>query len=180
MLQVSLDSHLNLSAGSALGANASETALDFLHPGNSFKRFCYSVSHGAMIDGSWNGEHPRWIARAAGGAPCNDFTLADVQLRCHSHTTYAKTTKAGTMAMALLVVQAPASVSRTRTSSSCTARRPDGKLCWLARCSRRQLPHGCTRRSTACPSLLRMQRHHDSCSRSSSSHCYLILIFSAF
>jgi sodium-coupled neutral amino acid transporter 10 len=53
--QVSLDSHLNLSAGSALGANASETALDVRHPGNSFKRFCYSVSHGAMIDGSWNG-----------------------------------------------------------------------------------------------------------------------------
>jgi hypothetical protein len=56
-VQVSLDSHLNLSAGSALGANASETALDVLHPGNSFKRFCYSVSRGVMIDGSWNGAH---------------------------------------------------------------------------------------------------------------------------
>lgn len=81
MLQVSLDSHLNLSAGSALGANASETALDFLHPGNSFKRFCYSVSHGAMIDGSWNGEHPRLMARTSGGAQCSGITFTDVQRR---------------------------------------------------------------------------------------------------
>lgn len=53
--RVSLDSHLNLSAGSAVGANASETALDVRHPANSLKRFCYSVSKGAMIDASWNG-----------------------------------------------------------------------------------------------------------------------------
>lgn len=53
--QVSLDSHLNFSAGSAVGANASEMALDVRHPANSLKRFCYSVSKGAMIDASWNG-----------------------------------------------------------------------------------------------------------------------------
>ena len=76
-LQVSLDSHLNLSAGSALGANASETALDVRHPGNSFKRFCYSVSHGAMIDGSWNGGHTHWMARiSSGGLQCPGTTSA--------------------------------------------------------------------------------------------------------
>lgn len=54
MQQVSLDSHLNFSAGK-YSADASETALDVRHPGNSWKRFSYSVSKGAMLDASWNG-----------------------------------------------------------------------------------------------------------------------------
>lgn len=53
--QVSLDSHLTLAAGSKLSADASETALDIRNPGNSFKRFSFSVSRGVMVDASWNG-----------------------------------------------------------------------------------------------------------------------------
>ena len=181
MLQVSLDSHLNLSAGNALGANASETALDLLHPGNSFKRFCYSVSHGAMIDGSWNGEHPRWPKPLG---VCNVLSLHRLAsgFAPEPQRTRADKPNAQQTRQHLLHVQALASASRTRTSSSCTAPRPGGRLCWRGRCSRRRLPHGSTRRSTACPSLPPMQRRHDGCMMTAvaSSLFYWLLLTALF
>ncbi len=49
----------SVAAGSKFGADASETALDITSPGQSFKRFSYSVAKGVMIDASWNGEVTR-------------------------------------------------------------------------------------------------------------------------